>query len=142
MWTPSTVYSSPSEPVLQAPNLHSLPGRPGLHPLAMSLLVQWIQQAFPPSPTWHPADMPDLAGKVVLVTGGNAGIGREIVKELLQKNAKVYMACRSQEKGEEAIKDLKSATGKHDIHFLKLDLADLKSVYEAAQDYQKYVALR
>ncbi|TFK89005.1 NAD(P)-binding protein [Polyporus arcularius HHB13444] len=48
--------------------------------------------------SWHPTDTPDLSGKVALVTGGNAGIGREIVKELLRKNARVYLAARSPHK--------------------------------------------
>jgi len=46
----------------------------------------------------------------------------------------VYIAARSSEKGEEAIADLKTATGKEAI-FLKLDLANLKSVKEAADEF-------
>ncbi|RDX47114.1 NAD(P)-binding protein [Lentinus brumalis] len=102
----------------------------------MSLFIQWVQQAFPPAPTWHPADMPDLSGKVVLVTGGNAGIGREIVKELLRKNARVYLAARSPVKAREAIKLLKAETGKT-AEFLQLDLSDLDAVRVAAQEFKR-----
>jgi hypothetical protein len=31
-------------------------------------------------PSWFPKDMPDLTGKVVIVTGGNSGLGRDTVK--------------------------------------------------------------
>lgn len=56
-------------------------------------------------------------------------------------NAKVYIAARSQEKVEVAIKDLKDITGKEAI-FLKLDLADLKSVKAAAEEYLRFVFRR
>ncbi len=102
----------------------------------MSLFIQWVLQAFPPAPTWHLADMPDLSGKVVLVTGGNAGIGREIVKELLRKNARVYLAARSPVKAREAIELLKAETGKT-AEFLQLDLSDLDAVRVAAQEFKR-----
>ena len=56
-------------------------------------------------------------------------------------NSKVYVAARSQEKVEVAIKDLKDITGKEAI-FLKLDLADLKSVKAAAEEYLRFVFRR
>jgi retinol dehydrogenase-12 len=56
------------------------------------------------------------------------------LKALLAHNAKVYIAARSRPKAEEAIKDLKTQTGKEAL-FLKLDLADLKSVKKAAEDF-------
>ncbi|KAF7367065.1 Short-chain dehydrogenase/reductase family protein [Mycena sanguinolenta] len=44
-------------------------------------------------PSFHPErDMPDLSGRIVLVTGGNTGIGYETVKQLLLKNAKLDLA--------------------------------------------------
>ena len=82
--------------------------------------------------------MPDLAGKVVLVTGGNAGIGREIVKELLQNNAKVYLAARSLSKAQDAITSLETETGQT-AEFLQLDLSDLQAVRTAAEDFKRYV---
>jgi len=56
----------------------------------------------------------------------------------LTHNAKVYVAARSQEKVEAAIHDLKNSTGKEAI-FLKLDLADLKSVKASAEEYLRFV---
>ncbi|OCH84893.1 NAD-P-binding protein [Obba rivulosa] len=89
---------------------------------------------FPPKATWGVDQIPDLNGKVMIVTGGNAGIGKETIKALLTHNAKVYLAARSPEKAQAAIAELKEATGKEAI-FLKLDLADLKSVKAAAEEY-------
>jgi retinol dehydrogenase-12 len=60
-------------------------------------------------------------------------------KALLAHNAKVYVAARSQEKAEVAITELKKSTGK-EAHFLKLDLADLKSVKASTEEYLRFVS--
>ncbi|VDB85059.1 unnamed protein product [Peniophora sp. CBMAI 1063] len=95
-----------------------------------SLLDQW----FPPRPLWSVADIPDLTGKVALVTGGNAGIGRELVKQLLTRKATVYLAARSENKATQAIDDLETETG-HRARFIRLDLADIFAVRAAAADF-------
>lgn len=87
-----------------------------------------------PSGTFRADQISDLAGRVVIVTGGNAGIGRATVKVLLEKNAKVYLAARSKSKAEEAIKGLKEETGKEAI-FLELDLGNLAAVRTAAGEF-------
>ncbi|KAI0372200.1 NAD(P)-binding protein [Pilatotrama ljubarskyi] len=93
-----------------------------------------MAQSFPPKSKFSVEQIPDLAGRIVIVTGGNAGIGYETVKALLQHNAKVYMASRSKAKADAAIASLKEATGKEAI-FLELDLSSLASVKKAAQEY-------
>ncbi|KAI0089970.1 NAD(P)-binding protein [Irpex rosettiformis] len=94
----------------------------------------FIDQTFPPKPKWGVADIPDLTGKVVIVTGGNAGIGRETVKALLTKNAKVYVAARNRGKTLPVIDELKKETGNEAL-FLSLDLADLKKVKASAEEF-------
>ncbi|KAJ7190407.1 NAD(P)-binding protein [Mycena pura] len=79
-------------------------------------------------------DIPDLSDKIILVTGGNSGIGYETVKPLLLKNATVYLAARSPSKGHEAIAQLERETGKR-AKFLELDLSDLRSVRRAAEAF-------
>ncbi|KAJ7097006.1 NAD-P-binding protein [Mycena crocata] len=93
-------------------------------------------QFFPPKPKFSVDDIPDLSGQVMLVTGGNTGVGKETVKALLQHNAKVYLAARSEGKAKQAIADLKSETGK-EAEFLQLDLADLHSVKRAAAEFNR-----
>ncbi|KAK4700611.1 hypothetical protein P7C70_g5631, partial [Phenoliferia sp. Uapishka_3] len=91
---------------------------------------------FPPTPTFLPErDIPSLAGKVVIVTGGNAGIGFETCRQLLLHDAKVYLGARSSAKANAAIDTLKNQTGKDDIHFLELDLGDLRGVRAAADTF-------
>lgn len=68
------------------------------------------------------------------MTGANTGIGYQTVRELLLKNAMVYLAARSPSKAKEAVTKLKEDTGKVAL-FLQLDLADLHSVRKAAQEF-------
>jgi len=70
------------------------------------------------------------------VTGGNTGIGKETIRVLLQKNAKVYMASRSPDKARQAIEELKQKTG-HECNFLELDLANLDKVTKAAEAFKR-----
>ncbi|KAJ7153072.1 NAD(P)-binding protein [Mycena crocata] len=95
-----------------------------------------LSKLFPPKPKFSVNDIPDLTGQVIIVTGGNSGVGKETVKALLQHNAKVYVAARSEEKAKAAIVDLKSVTGKQ-AEFLQLDLADLHSVKRAAAEFNQ-----
>jgi len=76
---------------------------------------------------WSPADIPALDGRVVVVTGANSGIGFEAAKVLSRKGARVIMACRDLDKGEQARAEVGgSAEVRH------LDLASLASVREFA----------
>lgn len=68
------------------------------------------------------------------MTGGNTGIGFHTVRELLLKNAKVYLAARSPSKAKEAIEKLEKETGKESI-LLQLDLGDLNSIKKAAREF-------
>ncbi|KAJ6482235.1 NAD(P)-binding protein [Mycena vulgaris] len=90
---------------------------------------------FPPKAKWSATQIPDLSGKVVIVTGGSGGIGKETARVLLTKNAHVYIAARNATRGEKAVKELAQATGKKPV-FLKIDLADLKSIKAAAEEFK------
>lgn len=78
-----------------------------------------------------------MSGQVIIVTGGNSGIGRETCKALLNKGAKVYLAARNKSKAEEAIEWLKNETGGKTAVFLQLDLANLDSIRKAAAEYKE-----
>ena len=81
--------------------------------------------------------VPDQTGKVVLITGGNAGIGFETAQVLADKNARVIIGCRSEEKARQAIAKIREKVLNADVEFLPLDLSDLTSVEKAAGLLQK-----
>ena len=98
-----------------------------------------LQPAVAPLPTGI-----DLKGQVAIVTGGNAGIGFESVRQLLVLNAStVVIAARSVSKAEEARKKLLAdpAVQKHnpsgEIKIMKLDLDSYESVLEFAEAVRK-----
>ncbi|CAG8655136.1 20920_t:CDS:2 [Gigaspora rosea] len=79
--------------------------------------------------------IPDLTGKVAIVTGGNAGIGYFTCRELTRKNAHVFLLGRNTEKGQAAVETIKSETGNQNVEFLHLNLKSLKSVKECAENF-------
>ncbi len=82
---------------------------------------------------WTPEKLSSLKGKTYLITGGNAGIGFEASKLLSSKGAKVIILSRNTEKVNTAIKKIKVENKNADINFIKLDLASLESVRNAAK---------
>lgn len=69
-----------------------------------------------------------LNGKTVIITGANTGIGKETAIDLARRGARVIMACRSAEKGEEAVVEVRGKSGNDRVVFRRLDLASLESV--------------
>ncbi|KAJ4479631.1 NAD(P)-binding protein [Lentinula edodes] len=85
------------------------------------------------------SDIPDLHGKVVIVTGGNSGIGKETVTVLALKGARVYLAARTKEKYEQAMNEIHTshpATVNGEILFLHLDLSTANGAKAAAEDFK------
>lgn len=70
----------------------------------------------------------DLKGKVAIVTGANTGIGYETALDLFKKGAKVYVACRNEEKALSAMARMKANGGTGELIYGHLDLASLRSV--------------
>ncbi|EXJ83787.1 hypothetical protein A1O1_07414 [Capronia coronata CBS 617.96] len=85
--------------------------------------------------TFHPDFLPDLTGKVFIVTGGNSGIGYYTVAHLAEHGAHVYMCARSPEKGAAAIANIKKMYSSANIDLLRMDLRDLTSVVTAAKHF-------
>ena len=76
-----------------------------------------------------------LAGQVALVTGANTGIGRVTARELARRGAHVFIACRSAQRAQPVVDEIRAATGSVTVELLSLDLGDLASVRACAQAF-------
>lgn len=85
---------------------------------------------------WTTSDIPDLSGKVIIVTGGNIGLGYESVKAFAEKGAEVILACRSIEKGDKAKAEIQKNGTKGKIVVMQLDLADLEGIKGFVKEFQ------
>ncbi|KAK6526195.1 hypothetical protein TWF281_011230 [Arthrobotrys megalospora] len=84
-------------------------------------------------------DVADLSGQVIIVTGGNAGLGFETIRQLVKHNpAHIYLAARSKAKADAAIAQLAMPlSGPSSISFLQLDLSSFASVKAAAEAFKR-----
>ena len=101
------------------------------------VLVALATHTFPPEPTFTEADVPSLTGKVFIVTGGNAGIGLELVKILYLKGGTVYIASRSPTRIAAAIEEIKKIPTDTPGHLksLVLDLNDFSTIGPCVADF-------
>lgn len=74
------------------------------------------------------ATVPDLSGKLAVVTGANSGLGFGLTKRLSAAGAEVLMAIRNQAKGEAAIKEIRAVVPDAKLTIKSLDLSSLGSV--------------
>jgi NAD(P)-dependent dehydrogenase (short-subunit alcohol dehydrogenase family) len=72
----------------------------------------------------------DPKGKTALITGANAGIGKEVARQLALRPeiARIYLACRNQSRGTTAKAELEAVTGRRIFDVIHMDVADLISV--------------
>ena len=84
-----------------------------------------------PSSKWTAADLPDMTGRTVVVTGANSGLGAIVARELARAGARVVLAVRDTSRGDQA-----AATMPGDTEVRRLDLADLSSVRAFADGWE------
>jgi NAD(P)-dependent dehydrogenase (short-subunit alcohol dehydrogenase family) len=79
--------------------------------------------------SWTAADLPSFAGRTVIVTGANSGLGEVTARELARVGARVILACRNLDKGRAAAAGMAG-----DVEVRTLDLQSLESVREFAAE--------
>lgn len=105
-------------------------------PLLMSRWPRWTGTV----PMWHVgiahgyalADVPDLTGKIALVTGANSGLGKGTAIILAKHGAVVYGTCRSPKRCAEAAREIDG-----DFRPMHLDLSSLQSVADFVAEFKK-----
>ncbi|KNG52449.1 short-chain dehydrogenase reductase family [Stemphylium lycopersici] len=82
-------------------------------------------------------DIPDLSGKVILVTGGTTGLGEGCVREFAAHNpSHIYFTGRNETAAKTLISDICMKHPTASISFIKMDLTSLRAVKEAARGFQ------
>uniref|UniRef100_A0A7S2UW49 Protochlorophyllide reductase n=1 Tax=Fibrocapsa japonica TaxID=94617 RepID=A0A7S2UW49_9STRA len=79
----------------------------------------------------------DVKDKVVMITGANTGLGKEMALAMAKNGATVIMACRSEEKMQSAITEIAMKLPSSRIFGLKMDLESLESVRTAVQEFRR-----
>jgi NAD(P)-dependent dehydrogenase (short-subunit alcohol dehydrogenase family) len=82
----------------------------------------------------------DLAGKRIIITGANSGIGFEAAKALSKQGNEIILAVRNEQKGQTAVESILKENPHASLKVMKLDLADLASVREFAKDFSNRFA--
>jgi NAD(P)-dependent dehydrogenase (short-subunit alcohol dehydrogenase family) len=86
--------------------------------------------------SWSTANIPDQAGRTVIITGANSGIGRAAAHALAAAGARVVIAVRNTDKGHAAAAGMPGET-----EVRRLDLASLESVREFAAGWEGEIDL-
>lgn len=101
----------------------------------------WLSHLAPrPSPrapvsyamVWTVADIPELSGRTIVVTGGNSGIGFEAALQLAARGADTILACRDRRRAGAAAESIVARHPTAKVEAMELDLASLESVKKFA----------
>jgi len=84
------------------------------------------------------ADGVDMSNKVVVITGANSGIGKELATYAAAKNANLYMLCRSKDRAEKARNEIieKTKAKGDNVKILLADVGELAQVRKAVEELQ------
>ncbi|KAI2664855.1 Retinol dehydrogenase 11 [Labeo rohita] len=93
------------------------------------LILKWMKRRR------YCMDVKRLDGKTVLITGGNAGIGKETAVLLAMRGARVIIACRDEEKARKAVREIKARSHNMNVLYMEVDLANMKSIREFSKTF-------
>ena len=76
-----------------------------------------------------------MTGKVIIITGGNTGLGKDVAFDLAKRGATVILACRNETLGEETAQNINRDIGISTVKFMLMDLASLDSVKNFVEEF-------
>ena len=76
-----------------------------------------------------------LNGKIVVITGGNTGLGKDVASDLAKRGALVIIACRNKLQGEETARKINNDVGNSAVKFMFIDMASLDSIKNFANTF-------
>ncbi|WP_256105412.1 SDR family NAD(P)-dependent oxidoreductase [Streptomyces sp. ODS05-4] len=85
---------------------------------------------------WNETVLPELTGRVALVTGATGGLGRQTAGELARRGAHVVITGRDRRRGEGAVGALRRAGAAGELHWMPMELGDLSDVARFAEDFR------
>jgi NAD(P)-dependent dehydrogenase (short-subunit alcohol dehydrogenase family) len=85
---------------------------------------------------WKAENIPDLSGKVIIITGANTGLGFEASKEVARRGAQVILACRNMDKAQTALTQINEEIPDASAEVIQLDLASLESIHQFADKFK------
>ena len=80
------------------------------------------------------ADPVSMAGRTVVVTGGNSGVGKATAVALAALGARTVITARNEQRGRQALDDIRRSSGSDQVELVLLDLADLAAVRDASAE--------
>ncbi len=86
---------------------------------------------------WNLDQVPDLSGRVIIITGANSGIGYEAALALAKRKAKITLACRNEQKARSAAERIRAEVPTARLKIIPLDLSDLASVRAFSETFRE-----
>lgn len=87
--------------------------------------------------SWTAEDIPDLEGKVSIVTGANSGIGFATTKLLAENGSKVVMACRNERKAKRAKEQIEAKDDTAELDVMVVDLANRSQIKVFSSNFEE-----
>jgi NAD(P)-dependent dehydrogenase (short-subunit alcohol dehydrogenase family) len=78
----------------------------------------------------------NLDQKIIIITGANSGIGKAAAIQLASCGANVIMACRSKERGAQALQDVQKAANSKKVELIQVDMSDLASIRQFVDQFK------
>ncbi|PQE25032.1 hypothetical protein CJF31_00005859 [Rutstroemia sp. NJR-2017a BVV2] len=103
----------------------------------LSSILHTMRASYPPNPAFTEKDLPDLSGKVYIITGATSGVGEQLTSILYSHHSTIYLGARSTTKAQTAIRKIQAAhpSSTGTLHHLPLDLSDLTTISSSAQTF-------